>query len=98
MKEKIKKYLILIMIIGGLFAFNTLTFAHPGRTAADGCHYCRTNCSSWGVAWNQRHCHGVRALPQAEVPKEGSDGSFWGWIIGLGVVGYIYYISKNRNE
>ncbi len=32
--------------------------AHPGRTASDGCHYCRTNCDSWGVAWNQRHCHG----------------------------------------
>lgn len=32
--------------------------AHPGRTAADGCHYCRTNCDKWGVAWNERHCHG----------------------------------------
>ena len=35
-----------------------VAFAHPGRTAADGCHYCRTNCSSWGVPWNERHCHG----------------------------------------
>lgn len=35
--------------------------AHSGRTARDGCHYCRTNCDSWGVAWNQRHCH---AKPQ----------------------------------
>ena len=34
------------------------TFAHPGRTASDGCHYCRTNCGSWGVPWNERHCHG----------------------------------------
>ena len=34
------------------------TSAHPGRTAADGCHYCRTNCDKWGVAWNERHCHG----------------------------------------
>lgn len=33
------------------------SFAHPGRTASDGCHYCRTNCDSWGVAWNERHCH-----------------------------------------
>jgi hypothetical protein len=32
-------------------------FAHPGRTAADGCHYCRTNCDYWGVPWNKRHCH-----------------------------------------
>lgn len=33
-------------------------FAHPGNTASDGCHYCRTNCDSWGVPWNERHCHG----------------------------------------
>lgn len=33
-------------------------YAHPGRTASDGCHYCRTNCDSWGVPWNERHCHG----------------------------------------
>ena len=32
--------------------------AHPGNKASDGCHYCRTNCDKWGVAWNQRHCHG----------------------------------------
>ena len=31
---------------------------HPGRTAADGCHYCRTNCDHWGVPWDERHCHG----------------------------------------
>jgi len=36
-------------------------FAHPGRTAADGCHYCRTNCDKWGVPWNVRHCHGGTA-------------------------------------
>lgn len=33
--------------------------AHPGNTASDGCHYCRTNCGSWGVPWDQRHCHGA---------------------------------------
>lgn len=31
--------------------------AHPGNTASDGCHYCRTNCDKWGVPWNERHCH-----------------------------------------
>ena len=31
--------------------------AHPGRTASDGCHYCRTNCDSWGVPWDELHCH-----------------------------------------
>ncbi len=33
-------------------------FAHPGNTASDGCHYCRTNCDRWGVPWYERHCHG----------------------------------------
>lgn len=37
--------------------------AHPGRTAADGCHYCRTNCASWGVAQDERHCHGGSTVP-----------------------------------
>jgi outer membrane biosynthesis protein TonB len=45
-------------------------FAHPGRTASDGCHYCRTNCDSWGVPWDERHCHGgsVAPAPQADPP------------------------------
>ncbi|MGH9879188.1 MAG: hypothetical protein ACRD5H_16280 [Nitrososphaerales archaeon] len=40
--------------------------AHPGRTAADGCHYCRTNCDSWGVPSNDRHCHGGAATVQEQ--------------------------------
>ena len=40
--------------------------AHPGNTAADGCHYCRTNCDSWGVPWYERHCHGGNAVPVVE--------------------------------
>ena len=45
--------------------------AHPGRTASDGCHYCRTNCSKWGVAADRRHCHGgssAPAQPRAPAP------------------------------
>lgn len=33
-------------------------FAHPGNTASDGCHYCRTNCAKWGEVEGARHCHG----------------------------------------
>lgn len=60
MKEKNRKYLLFIIFLGGIsiIIIPMFVFAHPGRTASDGCHYCRTNCSSWGVAWNQRHCHG----------------------------------------
>lgn len=48
-----------MLVITTLLLLSTSqTYAHPGNTASDGCHYCRTNCSSWGVAWNERHCHG----------------------------------------
>jgi len=46
------------VITGLVLIVSTIASAHPGRTASDGCHYCRTNCSSWGVPWNERHCHG----------------------------------------
>lgn len=41
----------------GLLLIPLGALAHPGRTASDGCHYCRTNCDYWGVPHNQRHCH-----------------------------------------
>ena len=37
--------------------------AHPGGTAADGCHYCRTNCDRWNVKADARHCHGDGSSP-----------------------------------
>ena len=46
------------VITGLVLIVSTIASAHPGRTASDGCHYCRTNCGSWGVPWNERHCHG----------------------------------------
>lgn len=50
---------ILIILIWLLFLFvPTLVLAHPGRTDAYGCHTCRTNCSKWGLATGQYHCHG----------------------------------------
>lgn len=58
--------------IASLFLFTLLfshpIYAHPGRTASDGCHYCKTNCDSWGVPWNERHCHGgsVQGIQESE--------------------------------
>lgn len=52
-----------------LIAFD-LVSAHPGNTAADGCHYCRTNCDKWGVPWNQRHCHGGGVPAPAPQPTK----------------------------
>lgn len=31
--------------------------AHPGRTDANGCHTCKTNCGKWGLEYGQYHCH-----------------------------------------
>lgn len=50
-----KKAILLILVIIG---FSSNIEAHPGRTASDGCHYCRTRCDYWGVPWDTRHCHG----------------------------------------
>ncbi len=51
-----RKLLFLLIFIIPLI-FNNSVLAHPGRTATDGCHYCRTRCDYWGVPWNERHCH-----------------------------------------
>lgn len=56
MKHRLYTSIFLACLLAFLYAAPTQ--AHPGRTANDGCHYCRTNCDSWGVAWNARHCHG----------------------------------------
>lgn len=46
---------------------STTISAHPGRTASDGCHYCRTNCAYWGVPQDQRHCHGNNNKDQEQM-------------------------------
>lgn len=51
MKKQTKIILILITFIP------TIVFAHPGKTDANGCHYCRTNCAKWGPYNGQYHCH-----------------------------------------
>jgi len=34
----------------------------------------------------------------AEIPKESSGGSIWWWVIGIGVVGYLFYTFRKRKE
>ena len=51
MKKQTKIILILITFIP------TIVFAHPGKTDANGCHYCRTNCAKCGLYNGQYHCH-----------------------------------------
>lgn len=61
MEHKMTKALLMFFFV----LFTATVEAHPGRTAADGCHYCRTNCDEWGVPWNARHCHNGNKI---EVP------------------------------
>lgn len=67
MKLEILSILLAVMF-STVFLFSDVALAHPGNTAADGCHYCRTNCDKWGVPWNERHCHGGSTIP-APTPK-----------------------------
>lgn len=43
-------------------------WAHPGNTAADGCHFCRSNCEQWGYTPNTRHGHNGEACDPALGP------------------------------
>ena len=61
----------LLLLFAFVFLFDVSPIeAHPGKTAADGCHYCRTNCDKWGVPWNERHCHGGGSAPVQSTPIE----------------------------
>lgn len=71
--KKIAKFSLFFGLLLGLFiiffvAFSNSIYAHPGRTSSDGCHYCRTNCDSWGVPWNERHCHNGYTTPTTPNP------------------------------
>ena len=59
------KILTILTLVASLFSLTAN--AHPGRTASDGCHYCRTNCAAWGVPHGQRHCHGGGLKPESQV-------------------------------
>jgi hypothetical protein len=53
--KKINKILFSSLLL--FFSSYSIVHAHPGKTAADGCHYCRTNCAKWGEVEGARHCH-----------------------------------------
>ena len=81
--DKMKKHktVITFVVILAIYlsTFISTVSAHPGGTASDGCHYCRTNCDKWGVPWNQRHCHNnyippvVNTLMPTKAPEQITD-------------------------
>ncbi len=64
----------------------SVAYSHPGRTASDGCHYCRTNCASWGYTTGTRHCNGGSASsyqtsnsePEIEAMPPKTTNTFYG--------------------
>lgn len=53
-----RKLVLFLLGLTLLFLTPQKVSAHPGNTASDGCHYCWTNCASWGEVYGERHCHG----------------------------------------
>lgn len=51
------------------------TFAHPGRTDSNGCHYCRTNCARWGLNQDEYHCHSGNTYTNSLGQVFNADGS-----------------------
>lgn len=49
------KKIIFLLIADMLFI--SCVYAHPGRTDANGCHTCYTNCEKWGYEYGTKHCH-----------------------------------------
>jgi len=62
-----KKLFYFVIFFGFILSSPKIIFAHPGNTASDGCHYCRTNCDKWGEVWNERHCHNAKPIKEVEI-------------------------------
>lgn len=74
----IKSFVCLVTAGLAVFLYIVPVEAHPGNTASDGCHYCRTNCDKWGVPWNERHCHGGGTSGAGSGGSTNSDGKTQG--------------------
>ena len=66
----LRRNCLLLAGILGLLSPSLDLVAHPGRTDASGCHTCRRNCSRWGLATGQYHCHGQRVPRRETAPRQ----------------------------
>lgn len=52
-----KKVVMVLILVITLFSCNMVVLAHPGRTDANGCHTCKSNCAKYGLKDGEYHCH-----------------------------------------
>jgi len=95
------KFLFGLAVVGLFGIVAPETSAHPGNTASDGCHYCRTNCAKWGEVENARHCHGSSSSA-GRSSRANDDGGSGGWlwpIAGIAAgAGVVYFGGKNKSK
>ncbi|GAA0368568.1 copper amine oxidase N-terminal domain-containing protein [Bacillus horti] len=75
-----KKYLSILICAVLIISTSSVTFAHPGRTDANGGHTCRTNCEKWGLEYGEYHYHsgggsGTRSNSTSSSSSSSSAGS-----------------------
>lgn len=70
-----KKILILVVFCSMLLFFPKNVLAHPGKTDGNGCHYCRTNCSKWGLNNDEYHCHNGNTYTNSKGQTYNSNGT-----------------------
>jgi hypothetical protein len=92
---------IIVFCFGLLALIPMYSYAHPGNTAADGMHYCHTNCDYWGVPWGQRHGHGGGSYSSYSAPvqyepiyKNNSDCG----VDSFAYLGTCYYLPNNAKK
>lgn len=91
---------ILGLVVATLFV-PLFVYAHPGNTASDGCHYCRTNCDRWGEVEGARHCHGggySAPTNSSRNTKDDDGGWFWPIVGTAGFFGVVYLANKDKSK
>ena len=81
MLPRMAALIVLLTVLLSSVLTASLSLAHPGGRAADGCHFCRTNCDKWGEVAGARHCHEERqpsrvrqnGQPPARPPQAAED-------------------------
>lgn len=67
--QKLYIWLVMVLATAIIFFMQSTLYAHPGNTASDGGHYCRTRCDYWGEVYGERHFHGGYSEPEYVEPE-----------------------------